>query len=67
VYIVRYSVHSGTGKRSMSVNDHRTAPTVDEFEVKEGRDQFSSTVIFGNEDHTLGEDDYTDVEDHDYD
>lgn len=49
----------------MSVNDHRTAPTVDEFEVKVGRDQFSSTVIFGNEDHTLGEDDYTDVEDHD--
>ena len=38
----------------MSVNDHRTLPTVDEFEVKAGQDKYSCTVIFGNEDHTLG-------------
>eukprot|EP01038_Epipyxis_sp_PR26KG_P010994 gene10994-14768_t len=38
----------------MSVNDHRTEPTTQLFEVKQGATEFSSTFIFGNEDHTLG-------------
>lgn len=38
----------------MSVNDHRTKPTVDLFEVKQGPSASSCTFIFGNEDHTLG-------------
>lgn len=38
----------------MSVNDHRTEPTEDLFEVKQGPNNLSSTFIFGNEDHTLG-------------
>lgn len=38
----------------MSVNDHRTEPTEDLFEVKGGANSNSATFIFGNEDHTLG-------------
>ncbi len=38
----------------MSVNDHRTKPTTEIFEVKQGPSPQSSTFIFGNEDHTLG-------------
>lgn len=38
----------------MSVNDYRTPPTADIFEVKPGSNDKSATVIFGNEDHTLG-------------
>lgn len=38
----------------MSVNDHRTLPTTEIFEVKQGPSEYSSTFIFGNEDHTLG-------------
>ena len=38
----------------MSVNDHRTKPTTDIFEVKQGPSPQSATFIFGNEDHTLG-------------
>ena len=38
----------------MSVNDHRTEPTDELFEVKQGPSNMSSTFIFGNEDHTLG-------------
>jgi DNA-directed RNA polymerases I and III subunit RPAC2 len=38
----------------MSVNDHRTQPTDEIFEVKRGPSDLSSTFIFGNEDHTLG-------------
>lgn len=38
----------------MSVNDHRTAPTTELFEVKPGPNEYSTTFIFGNEDHTLG-------------
>ena len=42
--------HSDT----MSVNDHRTQPTDELFEIQAGPDDFSTTFIFGNEDHTLG-------------
>ena len=38
----------------MSVNDIRTLPTEDLFEVKKGENATNSTFIFGNEDHTLG-------------
>lgn len=38
----------------MSVNDHRTEPTDELFEVKQGPNNQSVTFIFGNEDHTLG-------------
>jgi DNA-directed RNA polymerase I and III subunit RPAC2 len=38
----------------MSVNDYRTPPTTDIFEVKPGPNEKSATIIFGNEDHTLG-------------
>ena len=38
----------------MSVNDLRRQPTTDIFEVQNGPSEFSSTFIFGNEDHTLG-------------
>lgn len=38
----------------MSVNDHRTEPTDELFEVKQGPSNQSCTFIFGNEDHTLG-------------
>jgi DNA-directed RNA polymerase I and III subunit RPAC2 len=38
----------------MSVNDHRTKPTTEIFEVKQGPSPKSATFIFGNEDHTLG-------------
>jgi len=38
----------------MSVNDYRTAQTTDLFEVQAGPSPSSSTFIFGNEDHTLG-------------
>jgi DNA-directed RNA polymerases I and III subunit RPAC2 len=38
----------------MSVNDHRTQPTTEEFEVMHGPNDHSATYIFGNEDHTLG-------------
>jgi DNA-directed RNA polymerase I and III subunit RPAC2 len=38
----------------MSVNDIRKTVTTDLFEVAEGDSEFSSTYIFGNEDHTLG-------------
>lgn len=38
----------------MSVNDHRTLPTEELFEIKTGNNEYSSTFIFGNEDHTLG-------------
>ena len=38
----------------MSVNDHRTQPTEELFEVKQGPNNQSCTFIFGNEDHTLG-------------
>lgn len=41
-------------KSSMSVNDHRTQPTDELFEVKQGPSNQSCTFIFGNEDHTLG-------------
>lgn len=39
---------------TMSVNDHRTEPTDELFEVKQGPSNQSVTFIFGNEDHTLG-------------
>ena len=38
----------------MSVNDHRTEPTTEIFEVMNGSTEYSATYIFGNEDHTLG-------------
>ena len=38
----------------MSVNDLGRQPTTDIFEVQNGPTEFSSTFIFGNEDHTLG-------------
>jgi len=38
----------------MSVNDHRSKITTELFETKEGPNTSSSTFIFGNEDHTLG-------------
>jgi DNA-directed RNA polymerase I and III subunit RPAC2 len=38
----------------MSVNDLRREPTTDIFEVQVGPSEHSSTFIFGNEDHTLG-------------
>ena len=38
----------------MSVNDTKTEPTSQIFEVKEGTEDTSATFIFGNEDHTLG-------------
>lgn len=38
----------------MSVNDHRTSAVTEEFEVIPGPSPSSSTFIFGNEDHTLG-------------
>jgi DNA-directed RNA polymerase I and III subunit RPAC2 len=38
----------------MSVNDYRTEPTTELFSVLPGSTEFSSTFIFGNEDHTLG-------------
>jgi DNA-directed RNA polymerase I and III subunit RPAC2 len=38
----------------MSVNDHRTEPTVEIFKIMQGSSERSSTFIFGNEDHTLG-------------
>jgi DNA-directed RNA polymerase I and III subunit RPAC2 len=38
----------------MSVNDHRTEPTTDLFNVQLGATENSGTFIFGNEDHTLG-------------
>lgn len=38
----------------MSVNDIRTLPTEDLFEVKKGENATNATFIFGNEDHTLG-------------
>ncbi len=38
----------------MSVNDYRTPPTTDLFDVKQGNDANSATFVFGNEDHTLG-------------
>ncbi len=37
----------------MSVNDHRTQPTSDLFNVL-GPNENSATFVFGNEDHTLG-------------
>lgn len=36
------------------MNDHRTQPTDELFEVKQGPSNQSCTFIFGNEDHTLG-------------
>lgn len=38
----------------MSVNDHRTPPTTEIFQVLQGLDPKSATFIFGNQDHTLG-------------
>lgn len=38
----------------MSVNDHRTQPTTELFTVQCGSSDRSVTLIFGNEDHTLG-------------
>lgn len=38
----------------MSVNDYRNQITTDIFEVQAGPSPSSSTFIFGNEDHTLG-------------
>jgi len=38
----------------MSVNDHRTQPTDELFEVNMGPTASCATFIFGNEDHTLG-------------
>ena len=38
----------------MSVNDYRNQITKDIFEVQTGPCASSSTFIFGNEDHTLG-------------
>jgi len=38
----------------MSVNDYRNQQTTDLFEVQAGPSTSSSTFIFGNEDHTLG-------------
>ena len=38
----------------MSVNDFRTAPTLDLFEVQRGPNDKTATFTFGNEDHTLG-------------
>jgi DNA-directed RNA polymerase I and III subunit RPAC2 len=39
---------------NMSVNDYRTEPTTELFNVLPGSSELSSTFIFGNEDHTLG-------------
>jgi len=38
----------------MSVNDYRTKPTTELFTVLQGSTERSSTFVFGNEDHTLG-------------
>jgi DNA-directed RNA polymerase I and III subunit RPAC2 len=38
----------------MSVNDHRTEPTNELFNILSGSTERSATFIFGNEDHTLG-------------
>ena len=38
----------------MSVNDQRSKVTDELFSVLEGGDDRSSTFVFGNEDHTLG-------------
>jgi DNA-directed RNA polymerase subunit L len=38
----------------MSVNDIRTEPTTELFEVQQGSTDSNATFIFGNEDHTLG-------------
>ena len=38
----------------MSVNDYRTPPATELFQVKAGNDEYSATFVFGNEDHTLG-------------
>jgi len=38
----------------MSVNDYRTKPTTELFNILQGSTERSSTFVFGNEDHTLG-------------
>lgn len=38
----------------MSVNDQRTEPTTRLFEVQSSESPTSTTFVFGNEDHTLG-------------
>lgn len=38
----------------MSVNDYRTPPLKEAFQVQHGSTDHSATFIFGNEDHTLG-------------
>ena len=38
----------------MSVNDTRNKVTTELFKVEQGPSEFSTTFIFGNEDHTLG-------------
>ena len=38
----------------MSVNDQRTPAAEVDFAVLEGEDEFAATIVFGNEDHTLG-------------
>lgn len=37
-----------------AVNDFKQESTTEIFEIQEGQDEFSSTFIFGNEDHTFG-------------
>ena len=37
-----------------AVNDFRKESTTELFVVQDGQDEFSSTFIFGNEDHTFG-------------
>ena len=39
---------------SASANDVRNTQTDQLFNIEEGQDEFSSTYIFGNEDHTFG-------------
>lgn len=36
------------------MNDHRTEPTTELFNIQLGSTEQSATFIFGNEDHTLG-------------
>ena len=37
-----------------TVNDFKQEKTTQIFDIQEGQDEFSSTFIFGNEDHTFG-------------
>ncbi len=50
----RNQVESSTSFRRMSVNDIRKKVTKDIFTISPGSSEYSATFIFGNEDHTFG-------------